>query len=239
MFARLLHASLGRAGVSASTLAASALADHRPGGYALPPLIPHARGRVVRSRALALGRDDADGGDETASAASDPATDAASRDGGSTAESSSSSADEDASRDSWHRFLSRTTFVVGAMVVVYSASTPYPVNDGGRSFATALAKRLGAVAAARWIARKLVDARIVRSLAEAAGARVGVTLRAVRAAFARDARGRDAEGRAATLGSVLAATVRRAKAKYDANPRGFCSSPSSPRSSGGSPTGSR
>ena len=219
---------LGRAGVSASTLAASALADHRPGGYALPPLIPHARGRAVRSRALALGRDDADGGDETASAASDPATDAASRDGGSTAESSSSSSadedasmDSDASRDSWHRFLSRTTFVVGAMVVVYSASTPYPVNDGGRSFATALAKRLGAVAAARWIARKLVDARIVRSLAEAAGARVGVTLRAVRAAFARDARGRDAEGRAATLGSVLAATVRRAKAKYDANPRGI------------------
>ena len=46
----------------------------------------------------------------------------------------------------WHRFLTRTTFVVAAMVVLYSASTPYGVNDQGVSFrATATAKRLACV----------------------------------------------------------------------------------------------
>jgi uncharacterized membrane protein YheB (UPF0754 family) len=79
----------------------------------------------------------------------------------------------------WHRFLTRTTFVVAAMVVLYSASTPYGVNDQGVSFATATAKRLACVFLARAAANRVVASRAARAAAEALGARVGVAVRVV------------------------------------------------------------
>ena len=79
----------------------------------------------------------------------------------------------------WHRFLTRTTFVVAAMVVLYSASTPYGVNDQGVSFATATAKRLACVFLARAAANRVVASRAARAAAETLGARVGVAVRVV------------------------------------------------------------
>ena len=82
-------------------------------------------------RALALGGDDADA------------------DGADAGEEEFTTPGEEDARGAvpapWHRFLTRTTFVVAAMVVLYSASTPYGVNDQGVSFATATAKRLACV----------------------------------------------------------------------------------------------
>ena len=74
----------------------------------------------------------------------------------------------------WHRFLTRTTLIVAAMVVLYSASTPYGVNDQGVSFTTATAKRLACVFLARALANRVVASRAARLAAERLGARVGV-----------------------------------------------------------------
>ena len=115
-------------------------------------------GAARAPRALALGGDDAgadgdDAGDADADAASVPAP--------------------------WHRFLTRTTFVVAAMVVLYSASTPYGVNDQGVSFTTATAKRLACVFLARALANRVVASAAARATAEKLGARVGVEARAL------------------------------------------------------------
>ena len=120
----------------------------------------HAPGRGGRSgapsppRALALGGDDAgadgdDAGEDDADSVPAP----------------------------WHRFLTRTTLVVAAMVVLYSASTPYGVNDQGVSFTTTTAKRLACVFLARALANRVVASRAARATAEKLGARVGVAAR--------------------------------------------------------------
>ena len=79
----------------------------------------------------------------------------------------------------WHRFLTRTTLIVAAMVVLYSASTPYGVNDQGVSFTTATAKRLACVFLARALANRVVASRAARLAAERLGARVGVFVKEV------------------------------------------------------------
>ena len=79
----------------------------------------------------------------------------------------------------WHRFLTRTTLVVACMVVLYSASTPYAVQDKGVSFATATMKRLACVFVARAIATRLIKPPWVRRLAEGLGKRAGGETRAV------------------------------------------------------------
>lgn len=115
-------------------------------------------------RALALGGDDADA------------------DGADAGEEEFTTPGEEDARGAvpapWHRFLTRTTFVVAAMVVLYSASTPYGVNDQGVSFATATAKRLACVFLARAAANRVVASRAARATAETLGARLGVAVRA-------------------------------------------------------------
>lgn len=79
----------------------------------------------------------------------------------------------------WHSFLTKTTLVVAAMVILYSSSQSYAVNDKGVSFAWATGKRLACVAAGRFLAKRAMRSSTVRDAAHRLGKSAGKEIRTI------------------------------------------------------------